>query len=577
MDTIKTSKTTQTSQSPPPPQPQGGRPGKRRFKLGFLAGLVAGVAASAVMLVASVSFGGISLPEELGSEITALMPASMFAYLHQVIGGDAKVYLFYIILVGQCLVFALSGGLYNLAVRSHFLTAHGKTSSRTQLDWLDGVVLAFILWLLTGLLFLPATGAGIFGAQTSIGLASSILSLAVVGLVFGLVFVSIQNWLANRYGKRAGANLHVDEDEDDEPGIGISRRELFKQGIIIAAIGLLGVGAWRFITEGAGTVSAPVTQLVKQFKSKIVPPPVPNYGTISPAQGLSSEITSNDQFYIVSKNLFSDPTVDAGSWNLTVFGEVEHPFTLNYQQMLAQPMKQQYESLMCISNEVGGQYMSNARWEGVPLADLLQRAGVKPGASKVVFYAADDYSDSIHMSKALEPTTLLAVRMNGATLPQGHGFPVRMLVPGIYGMKHCKWLTRIEVVNTNYQGYWQVRGWNDDAPVRLTSRIDTPLTGSTLAANRPTYIAGVAFSGNKGISEVDVSTDNGQSWQRATLKRPLSDITWVLWELDWQPKAGSYTVLVRAVDLEGNVQDPNVEPPLPNGSSGYHTIVVSVS
>ena len=578
MDTIKTPKTTQTAQ---PSQPQkGGRSGKQRFKPGFLAGLVAGVAASAVMLLVSVAFGGISLPEELGSEITALMPPGMFAYLHQIIGGDAKVYLFYIILLGQCLVFALSGGLYNLVVRSRFLTARGKASTRTQLDWLDGVVLAFILWLLTGLLFLPATGAGIFGVHTSIGLASTMLSLAVVGLVFGLVFVSMQNWLASGiFSKRTGENAisRVDENESNEPGIGISRRELFKQGIIIAGIGLLGVGAWRFITEGVGSARAPVTQLVKQFKSKIVPPPVPNYGTLQPVRGLSPEVTSNDQFYIVSKNLFSDPTVDAGSWKLTIFGEVEHPFALNYQQMLAQPMKQQYESMMCISNEVGGQYMSNARWEGVPLADLLHRAGIKPGASKAVFYAADDYSDSIHLSKALEPTTLLAVRMNGATLPQGHGFPVRMLVPGIYGMKHCKWLTRIEVVNTNYQGYWQQRGWSDDAPVRLTSRIDTPLTGSTLPANRPAYIAGVAFSGNKGISEVDISTDNGQSWQRATLKRPLSDLTWVLWELDWQPKPGNYTVLVRAIDLEGNVQDPNVAPPLPNGSSGYHTVVVSVS
>ncbi len=222
MDTIKTPKTTQTAQ---PSQPQkGGRSGKQRFKPGFLAGLVAGVAASAVMLLVSVAFGGISLPEELGSEITALMPPGMFAYLHQIIGGDAKVYLFYIILLGQCLVFALSGGLYNLVVRSRFLTARGKASTRTQLDWLDGVVLAFILWLLTGLLFLPATGAGIFGVHTSIGLASTMLSLAVVGLVFGLVFVSMQNWLASGiFSKRTGENAisRVDENESNEPGIGI--------------------------------------------------------------------------------------------------------------------------------------------------------------------------------------------------------------------------------------------------------------------------------------------------------------------------------------------------------------------
>ena len=218
---------------------------------------------------------------------------------------------------------------------------------------------------------------------------------------------------------------------------------------------------------------------------------------------------------------------------------------------------------MCISNDVGGQYMSNALWEGIPLVDLLQRAGVKTGATKIVFHAADDYTDSIHLTKALEPTTLLAVQMNGDTLPQEHGFPARMLVPGIYGMKHCKWLTRIEVVNYDYQGYWQQRGWSDAAPVRMTSRIDTPLTGSSTKVNQTTYIAGVAFSGNKGISEVDVSTDAGQNWQRAILKQPLSGLTWVLWELAWQPsKADSYTIVVRAIDLEGNVQDPNEEPPL---------------
>ncbi len=222
--------------------------------------------------------------------------------------------------------------------------------------------------------------------------------------------------------------------------------------------------------------------------------------------------------------------------------------------------------------------MSNALWDGIPLVDLLQRAGgIKAGASKVVLYAVDDYSDSIHMSKALEPTTMLALRMNGVTLPQGHGFPARLLVPGIYGMKHVKWVTRIQVVNTDYQGYWQQRGWSDAADVRLTSRIDTPLAGSTLRAHQAVLIAGVAFSGNKGISEVDVSLDGGTSWQRATLKRPFSDLTWVLWELPWQAVAGTSTIVVRAIDLEGDVQDPNAESPLPNGSSGYHTVSVTVS
>src|SRR5215472_14638148 len=165
--------------------------------------------------------------------------------------------------------------------------------------------------------------------------------------------------------------------------------------------------------------------------------------------------------------------------------------------------------------------MSNGRWEGVRLNDLLQKAIIKPGATKVVLHAYDDYADSIHLSKALEPTTLVAVRMNNATLPDGHGYPARVLVPGIYGMKHVKWLTEIEVVNYDYQGYWQQRGWSDPAPVLLTSRIDAPLDGTPVTAHKKTYIAGVAFSGNKGISEIDVSLDSGHTWQRATLKKPF--------------------------------------------------------
>ncbi len=202
---------------------------------------------------------------------------------------------------------------------------------------------------------------------------------------------------------------------------------------------------------------------------------------------------------------------------------------------------------------------------------------MKRGATKVVLHAYDNYTDSIHLSKALEPTTLVALEMNGATLPHEHGFPARLLVPGIYGMKHVKWMTGVEVVNYDFQGYWQQRGWSDPAPVRMTSRIDTPIAGVTVPANKPGYIAGVAFSGNRGISEVDVSLDGGQTWRRAALKRPLSDLTWVLWELPWKPAPGSYTIVVRAVDLEGNVQDPDVAPPLPNGSSGYHSIIVNVA
>jgi DMSO/TMAO reductase YedYZ molybdopterin-dependent catalytic subunit len=358
----------------------------------------------------------------------------------------------------------------------------------------------------------------------------------------------------------------------------ISRRSLLGTGILAVGLTTLGVIVYRFITSGVSSNAASQSGLQQQYKAKITPPPEPNYGTFQPVAGLSAEVTSNDQFYQVSKNLFSDPVVNGKTWNLIVMGEVAQPYTLNYAQLGAMPMKQQYESLECISNQVGGSYMSNALWEGVPLADLLQKAGgPKTGASKVVLYAADGYSDSIHLSKALEPTTLVALRMNNVTLPQQHGYPVRLLVPGIYGMKHVKWITRIEVVNQDYQGYWQTRGWSDAAPVRLTSRIDTPASGATLSAGKQTYIAGVAFSGDKGISEVDVSLDDGQTWQRTTLKQPLSALTWVLWELPWTPTAGTHAITVRAIDMQGNVQDPQIAEPLPDGSSGYHSITVTAS
>src|SRR5437764_4326307 len=489
---------------------------KHSFWTGFIAALAAGAIATCIMLILSVSFGGVSLPETFGSDLTALMPPPLFDYLHQIMGGDAKHCLFYRIIVGQCLVFALSGGLYDWLV----------DRQKRVLQWFDRLLLALRLWLFAGVILLPLSGAGVFGADLSIGFSNGLLSLAIVGIVFGSLFVIFQHWLTARMSSQIAARSSDHSvDQDYSPGV-FSRRTLVKNGVIATGIVLAGIVAWRFITGGTSSSNVSVGQLLAQFKSKIVPPPTPNYGVIQPIQFLSPEVTSNDQFYLVSKNLFSDPTVNGNSWRLTVDGQVEHSLQLTYQELLAQPMKKQYESLMCISNNVGGQYMSNALWEGIPLVELLQRAGVKAGATKIVFHAADDYADSIHLTKALEPTTLLAVRMNGVPLPQGHGFPVRMLVPGIFGMKHCKWLTGIEVANYDYQGYWQQRGWSDAAPVRMTSRIDTPLTGSSIKSNQTTYIAGVAFSGNKGISEVDVSTDAGQSWQRAILKQPLSGFTW---------------------------------------------------
>lgn len=533
---------------------------RRAFSTGFMAALGAGAVASGVMLFLNATLGGLSLPQEFGSELLALTPLPVFAFFHQLLGPNAKFYFFGIVLIGQCFVFALGGALFN-----RFTNAKNQ-----PLRWYQGLLLALLLWLVAGLLLLPLTGSGVFGANLVVGVAGGSLSLAGVGVAFGVLFVLAQRWIvAPQPGSEDEASALSAVDSP-------TRRALLKGSVVVAGLGVIGIGAWRFISLGFGGSNVPVGQLLQTYRSKITPPPVPNYGTLVPQPFLSSEITSNDQYYIVSKNL-TDPSVGLQEWSLKVSGQVEHPYTLSYQNLLALPMQKQYESMECISNEVGGSYMSSALWEGVRLSDLLERAGVKPGATKIVLHAYDDYADSIHLSKALEPTTLVAVRMNNATLPEGHGYPARVLVPGIYGMKHVKWLTQIEVVNYDFQGYWQQRGWSDPAPVRLNSRIDTPLDGTRVLARRPNYIAGVAFSGNQGISEVDVSLDAGKTWQRATLKRPLSQLTWVLWELPWQPKPGNYIVVVRAIDLQGNVQDPRQEGTLPDGASGYHSITVTAA
>jgi DMSO/TMAO reductase YedYZ molybdopterin-dependent catalytic subunit len=514
------------------------------------------------MVLLSTTLGGLSLPQEFGSALLALMPPPMFAFLHQFIGENAKYDFFLIVLIGQCAVFALAGALFN-----HYANRHNEPL-RSQ----HGLVLALALWLFTGLLLLPLAGSGIFGANLTVGLTGGMLSLAAVGLTFGLLFTFVQRWLV------APTRAHpAAETEAEDGSVRPTRRVLLKQGAIALGVAAVGLGLWEFIAQGLGHAArVPVARLLQGYRSKIIPPPVPAYGTIQPAPLLSSEITPNDQYYIVSKN-FTDPTVSEREWSLKITGLVEQPYTLLYRDLLALPMHQQYESMECISNEVGGSYMSNALWQGVRLADLLAKAGVRPAATKIVLHAYDNYTDSIHLSKALEPTTLVAVRMNNATLPDGHGYPARVLVPGIYGMKHIKWLTQIEVVNYDFQGYWQQRGWSDAAPVRLNARIDIPLDGSQVQAHHPTYVAGVAFSGNLGISEVDVSLDGGKTWQVATLKRPLSPLTWVLWELAWVPEPGTYSVVVRAIDMQGNVQSPQEEPTLPDGASGYHTVGVSVS
>jgi DMSO/TMAO reductase YedYZ molybdopterin-dependent catalytic subunit len=285
-------------------------------------------------------------------------------------------------------------------------------------------------------------------------------------------------------------------------------------------------------------------------------------------------VTPAAHFYVVSKNII-DPTVDAATWHLRVVGMVDRPLDLRYADLLALPAQRRYQTLECISNEVGGTLMSNGHWTGVQLGDLLRRAGIQPGATVVNFTSVDGYTENMPIDKALLPETLLAYQLNDAPLAPKHGFPARILGTGTYGMKNPKWLTEIAVGRSAAPGFWEQQGWDAAAIVKTTSRIDQPGDGSTMSG--PSVIAGLAFAGDRGIQRVEVSTDGGATWEAARLIPPLGPSTWVFWQYTWSPaQDGPYQLVVRATDGQGQLQTSIATDTYPDGATGYDQIRVGV-
>jgi DMSO/TMAO reductase YedYZ molybdopterin-dependent catalytic subunit len=283
-------------------------------------------------------------------------------------------------------------------------------------------------------------------------------------------------------------------------------------------------------------------------------------GTFPDLTGLSKEITPADEFYTVSKNSV-DPVVREAVWKLEIGGEVKNPGSFTMEELRKMRVLSMYATLSCISNEVGGNWTGNARWTGVPLRDLIEAAGPISSVHDVVLYAEDSYSDSISLAKAMDPLCVLAYDMNNEPLTTAHGYPLRLVVPGIYGMKNVKWIRKIELRKDDYRGFWQKRGWDDDAPYKLMSRIDVARNG---------VVAGIAFGGDRGVSAVEVKIGD-QPWRQAELREALSPLSWVLWHLEADVKGKP--VIVRMFDSEGQMQTGQPRPPFPDGASGYHTVI----
>lgn len=286
-------------------------------------------------------------------------------------------------------------------------------------------------------------------------------------------------------------------------------------------------------------------------------------------------ITPTDDFYRIDTAL-SIPRRSLDTWELRVTGLVERDVSLSFRDLLELPQTERIITLCCVSNDVGGPYIGNARWQGVLLRDVLDRAGVLPQAEQVFSTSIDGWTCGFPVAAAFDGRdAMIALGMNGAPLPREHGFPARLVVPGLYGyVSATKWLQTIELATWERQGYWIPRGWSREGPVKIQSRIGTPRHSARLAAG-PTRIAGVAWAQGRGIAAVEVRVDDGE-WRRARLATDVSDDTWRQWIVDWDATPGEHTISVRATGNDGEVQTERRSPVAPDGATGHHTIRVSV-
>jgi DMSO/TMAO reductase YedYZ molybdopterin-dependent catalytic subunit len=288
-------------------------------------------------------------------------------------------------------------------------------------------------------------------------------------------------------------------------------------------------------------------------------------------------VVSNDNFYRIDTALLL-PRIDPAQWRLKIHGRVRKEMELTFNDLLNRPLIERYATLSCVSNEVGGNLVGNAKWLGVPLKDILEEAGPDPAADQVVSRSDDGFSAGTPTAVMLDGRdAMIAIGMNGEPLPIAHGFPARLVVPGLYGyVSATKWVTDIELTTfAAFDAYWVPRGWSQQAPIKTQSRIDKPRSGARFAAGQ-TVIAGVAWAPHRGISKVEVQVDDGP-WQVATLGMVASIDTWRLWSLTWNATPGDHQIRVRATDNAGETQTSQEEPPAPNGATGWHTIHVSVT
>lgn len=512
---------------------------KKAIAVGLFAGLVAGIVMTTAMLLLATL--GVATPLVIiGDRLSVFIPPGPFLSLMGRVGGYNHLKQLGVgsTIGGQLLFGSIGGAIFGLLAR--------RNPGRIPAIWtmsifvlLPVIAFAIALW--------PVLGTSYIGLPIEVARLVTLIGFALCVFLFERTLVTGFRFLTTR--------KIAMQDYEFTPA-------MKRRGFVLGAIGLAAAGGGIALARKlyrAATFSYDGTQ----YKGPIVQP-----------------ITPNKLFYCVTKNVI-DPTVDVDLWHLEIGGLVQNAATWRFQDLLGFKPTTQETTLMCISNGLDAGLISNAVWKGLPLRDLLDQAGVLSGAARVRLHGIDNYTDTIPVEKAMEPTTLLAYEMNGVPLPHRHGYPLRVIVPGYFGEKNVKWLTRVEVTDANAKGFYEAQGWGPDFITPTRSRIDVPDNWSSFSLGEltaPIEVKGIAYGGDRGISRVELSFDNGQSWRDAEIYYTGGNLAWSLWKTEWGPAAaGDYALVVRATDGEGDVQEWEEDRGPFSGVAGLHEIFVRVT
>jgi len=511
----------------------------KAFAVGLLAGLIAGIAMTVAMLVLACL--GVATPLAIiGDRLSVFIKPGPFLSIMGRVGGYNHLKQLGVgsTMAGQLFVSALGGAIFGLLMRNN---PQRRVTAWTMSVFvvLPIIAVAIVLW--------PVLGTSYIGLPIASGGAVTLIGFALSVLVFERTLV---------------ASFHFLTKPKAEAESGEFTPEIGRRALILGGVGVLiaggGVALLRKLYRVA-TFSYDGTQ----YKGRIVQP-----------------ITPNELFYCVTKNVI-DPKVNADLWHLEVNGLVQNPATYRFQDLKGFNQVEQETTLMCISNGLDAGLISNAVWKGMTLRDLIDPAGPMADAKRVRLFGVDNYTDTIPLEKALEPTTLLVWEMNGHSLADRHGYPLRAIVPGYFGEKHVKWLTRIELTGNDAKGFYENQGWGPDFITPTRSRIDAPDHESRFSLGQlsgPIEVKGIAFGGDRGISRVEISDDDGETWIDAKIHYPGTRLSWALWSYDWQPDGpDDYTLVVRATDGEGAVQEWEEDRSPYSGVTGFHKIAVHVT